>query len=257
MRARRFHQGAGWCALKQVVEVQHDLQRWPSHRYQIGFRRYLVLKIAIFSSLTLSIPIGMLSGMAGDIYDRLCNEAQVLMLRKGYPSTGVDEICKAAGVTKGSFYHHFASKEALAVELIDRFYRSLEQALGAGDFLDEADVSRRCAGFLNHSIRLLRGAALRDGCLLGSFALDLAESNPEIQKQLSVRFDSMTKFAQSIFAAVDKERPLPGKLTPKRLARQYITAIQGGIVLAKAHGNHKLAAEEMVTFQYLVDSVFQ
>ena len=151
----------------------------------------------------------------------------------------------------------FESKETLAGALIDRFYSGLEDALVAGDFSNESDPWKRCQGFLNHSIQLLRGPGLRDGCLLGSFALDLAESNPAIQKQLSARFDSMTKFAQSLFAAVAKEKPLTGKLTAKRLGRQYIVAIQGGIVLAKAHGDHKLAAEEMITFRCLVEAAFR
>ena len=47
--------------------------------------------------------------------DKLLEAAFALIRAKGYSATTVDELCAAAGVTKGAFFHHFESKEALAV----------------------------------------------------------------------------------------------------------------------------------------------
>ncbi|MBI4490372.1 MAG: TetR/AcrR family transcriptional regulator, partial [Deltaproteobacteria bacterium] len=53
--------------------------------------------------------------------ERLLDASQQLMLAKGFVATTVDEICEAAGVTKGSFFHYFKSKEDLGKSVLDRF----------------------------------------------------------------------------------------------------------------------------------------
>ena len=55
----------------------------------------------------------------GEARARLIEAARSLVRRKGFAATSVDDLCVAAGVTKGAFFHHFASKEALGVALVD------------------------------------------------------------------------------------------------------------------------------------------
>ena len=49
--------------------------------------------------------------------------------RYGYSATGVAEICRRAGVTKGAFYHHFPSKQAVFLEMLERWLGGIEQRL--------------------------------------------------------------------------------------------------------------------------------
>ncbi len=49
----------------------------------------------------------------------------------GYEATGVNEICLRAGVTKGAFYHHFPSKQAVFLELFNRWLEGLDVQLAA------------------------------------------------------------------------------------------------------------------------------
>lgn len=55
--------------------------------------------------------------------------ATSLFAREGYESTGVAEICEQAGVSKGAFYYHFESKEAVFLDLIDTWLNTLEITL--------------------------------------------------------------------------------------------------------------------------------
>ncbi len=67
--------------------------------------------------------------------------------RSGYDATGVAEICKAAGVTKGAFYHHFPSKHAVFLELLERWLSDLDEQLAAVRGLSDTvpDSLRRMA----------------------------------------------------------------------------------------------------------------
>jgi AcrR family transcriptional regulator len=66
-----------------------------------------------------------------DTRERILNAAAALFARHGYEAAGVAEICQAAEVSKGAFYHHFPSKQALFLELLARWLGELEQHLVA------------------------------------------------------------------------------------------------------------------------------
>jgi len=53
--------------------------------------------------------------------DKLLHTAEELMLRDGYSATRVDDVIRKAGVSKGSFYHFFDSKESLGLAAIDQY----------------------------------------------------------------------------------------------------------------------------------------
>ncbi|HHS98099.1 MAG TPA: TetR/AcrR family transcriptional regulator [Chloroflexi bacterium] len=61
--------------------------------------------------------------------ERILEAAEVCFARNGYDGTGVAEICQRAGVTKGGFYHHFPSKQALFLELLERWLETLDEQL--------------------------------------------------------------------------------------------------------------------------------
>ena len=60
---------------------------------------------------------------------KILNAAQTLFAQSGYDATGVADICQAAGVSKGSFYYHFPSKQALFLELLDEWLAGLDAQL--------------------------------------------------------------------------------------------------------------------------------
>ena len=60
---------------------------------------------------------------------RILDVAQEAFARYGYDATGVAEICRRAGVTKGGFYHHFPSKQDVFLEMLERWLEGLDQDL--------------------------------------------------------------------------------------------------------------------------------
>jgi AcrR family transcriptional regulator len=58
--------------------------------------------------------------------NKILETATELFSKSGYDATGVAEICQAAGVSKGAFYHHFSTKQALFMALLNSYLNSLE-----------------------------------------------------------------------------------------------------------------------------------
>ncbi len=62
---------------------------------------------------------------------RILRAAEACFARNGYDATGVAEICRQAGVTKGAFYHHFPSKQAVFLELLEQWLAELDGQVAA------------------------------------------------------------------------------------------------------------------------------
>jgi TetR/AcrR family transcriptional repressor of nem operon len=58
-----------------------------------------------------------------NVRERLLDAGVEAFHRRGFNGCGVQEITEAAGVPKGSFYNHFASKEALGAAVLDRYWQ--------------------------------------------------------------------------------------------------------------------------------------
>jgi TetR/AcrR family transcriptional regulator, transcriptional repressor for nem operon len=166
--------------------------------------------------------------------ERILAAAKELFLARGYRATTVDAICEKAGLTKGSFYHFFDSKEELGLAVLDWSLQRGGKILANGPHREIADPVERALASLEHladcSWELWSG-----GCLLGSFSLELAETNPRMQKAVSGMFqaveDSFAEMLEPLVTHADgKQEP-----TAHELADQLLGILEGSIVLAKAH----------------------
>ena len=168
--------------------------------------------------------------------EKVLAAAQPLMLSKGFTATSVDEICAEAGVSKGSFYHFFASKEELGVELLKRFYDRSVERLMSGPFAWMDDPKDRLFGFLDQTEAAAEDL-WSDGCLLGTFATELAETNTVVAHEVSRLFTEMTAQFAAVFEGVVRETKLEKAPSPTELAEQYLAILEGSIILARAHND--------------------
>jgi len=168
-----------------------------------------------------------------DTNEKLLDAALRLMLSKGYPATTVDEICAEAGVSKGSFYHFFKTKEKLGLAAIQRFYQRGQEEMGNGPFTELEDPVERAFGYLDH-VEARSTFLWTDGCLLGSFALELADTNPAVREEVSRMFEQIASQMASIFRPI-ADRAGEGGPTATALAEMFLSVLEGSIVLARAH----------------------
>ncbi len=166
--------------------------------------------------------------------DKILEAGQELMLARGYAATTVDEICEAAGVSKGSFYHFFRTKEEVGLAILDRFAARNERVVADGPYHDANDPTQKALELVDHLIAMA-GEMWGDGCLLGTFALDLAETNPIIRNAVSEKFEGVARGLAAGMAPLAAKDRMPDGLSPKELAEHFIVVVEGALILAKAH----------------------
>jgi TetR/AcrR family transcriptional repressor of nem operon len=114
----------------------------------------------------------------------LLEQGTRLILEQGYAQTGVQAVLLAAGVPKGSFYHHFKSKEEFAFAILDRYFEAhmanVERFL-ADTALPPLNWLRCCFEFY---VEHFRNLECRQGCLLGNLSQELAEHNSGLRAGL-------------------------------------------------------------------------
>ena len=151
------------------------------------------------------------------------------MLRDGYSATSVDEVIRKAGLSKGSFYHFFDSKEALGLAALEHYYTDRVGRLAAGTHTTETDPLRRAHSFLGHASNVAADL-WSAGCLLANLAADAAGSSRVVSSALKKRTSELRALL------VDLLSPLAtSKTTATALADQFLVCIEGSIVLARIY----------------------
>lgn len=156
-------------------------------------------------------------------------------LSKGFPATTVDEVCELAGVTKGSFYHHFSGKDDLGAAALESYFDDVVAAFSAGEWSAVADPVDRLQAFLAHAGEVCVGPVMVYGCLIGTFTLDMAESSPDLRQRLSAMFAALRDVVAGLVGAAARHR---GRQVDADLfGDQFLAILEGSIVLAKAHAD--------------------
>ncbi len=171
------------------------------------------------------------------VRQRLLDAARDLMLRDGFTATGVADICAAAGVTKGSFFHYFESKDAIGAAALMSFGADLGAAFATAAFQSEPDPLRRIEGYIDFTAEVCRSSVLRRGCLVGMLAQELAASEPSVRKDCDAIFTGWAEsFAEHLAAAKAAYQP-DATFEPRELASYFIAVVEGALLLAKTSAN--------------------
>jgi TetR/AcrR family transcriptional regulator, transcriptional repressor for nem operon len=169
----------------------------------------------------------------GEARARLIGAAQLLVRRKGFAATSVDELCAAAGVTKGAFFHHFPSKEALGVALIDDWTVTTGAMFAAHPYNSLPDPLDRVFAYLDLRREILGQPIAEFSCVAGTTVQEAFESSVPMREAASRSITSGFDHVRRHLDAALRLHPVPG-VTAESLAQQFQVAVQGGIILAKA-----------------------
>ncbi len=179
---------------------------------------------------------------------KIIENAKSIILSKGYNACTVDDICKAAGISKGGFYHNFKSKDYLGLTILEHYYYKHLDILLHGDFSKTNDPIKKVIGFIDHT-KLVATQIWSDGCLLACYGNDISESNPLIKNKIEELFDDWIKKYTQAFMPIKQILKDKANMTPKQVAKNFLVVIEGNIVLAKAYNEPKHISEGIEQFK--------
>ncbi|MEZ5796426.1 MAG: TetR/AcrR family transcriptional regulator [Paracoccaceae bacterium] len=180
----------------------------------------------------------------GEARARLIAAARDLVRRKGYAATSVDELCAAAGVTKGAFFHHFASKEALGVALVQDWTETTGAMFAAHPYNQVPDPLDRVFAYIDLRRSLLDTPLPEFSCVAGTTVQETYLTAPAIRRAAAESIASGGEHVRAHLAQALAAHPVAG-ISADSLARQFQIAVQGGIILAKAAGDPAPAREAL------------
>ena len=157
----------------------------------------------------------------------------------GYAATGVKEILDDADVPKGSFYHHFASKEAFAKEVLALYVRGENER--AAKLLGEGRAAplRRLRRYFEQIIAIYGPTATISGCLIGNLSLEMADHSDSIQSLLHQSFATWQSAVAGVLQEAIDRGDLARSAKPQELAGYLLNSYEGALLRSKADRSAK------------------
>jgi TetR/AcrR family transcriptional regulator, transcriptional repressor for nem operon len=157
----------------------------------------------------------------------------------GYSSTGVNEILEEAKIPKGSFYHHFASKEDFAKEVLALYVRGegerAEKILRGG----KAAPLKRLRRYFEELIRVYGPQTATSGCMVGNLTLEMADHSEAIQSLLHQSFSTWQAAIFDILQEAIDGGELAPSSKPQELASFLLNSYEGALLRSKADRSSK------------------
>lgn len=180
-----------------------------------------------------------------DARAKLLDAALSVIRAKGYAATTVDELCAAAGVTKGAFFHHFKSKDALGVAAAGHWSETTGALFAEAPYHAHPDPLARLLGYLAFRKALLRGGVPEFTCLVGTMVQETYQTSPAIRAACDSSITAHAATLEADIEAAMRARAMRPGWTAGSLALHIQAVLQGAFILAKARDGAEVAAESI------------
>jgi TetR/AcrR family transcriptional repressor of nem operon len=187
---------------------------------------------------------------------RLLDAGATVIRAKGYTATTVDDICAAAGVTKGSFFHHFKSKEELVLGAVAHWNQWTEAVFAGAGYRTLDDPLDRVLGYVDFRAAILDREIPQFTCLLGTLVQETYATHPAVRdacdRGMSAHIVGLTcdlEAAKRLYA--------PEADWSAESVGYFIQAVlQGSFIFAKAKQDAQVARQNLAHLKRYLISLF-
>jgi TetR/AcrR family transcriptional repressor of nem operon len=159
------------------------------------------------------------------------------LVEKGFNAVGVQDITDTAGVPKGSFYNHFESKEALGVEIVERYGANQTRR----EILTDPSVPplQRLRRHFDRISALFAESHFKRNCILGGFSAELANQSETIRESLRKLYGQWTKDIEATIAEAQTKGEIANKTRASDLAAFLLDSYEGALLRARVERSRK------------------
>jgi AcrR family transcriptional regulator len=175
----------------------------------------------------------MINQQPGDTRSRIVGVAMQLFWEKGYASTSIADILKAANANSGSLYHFFPGKQDLLIAVLDMYLAGIDAMLinplweGITDPIER--VFKLLGGYRQHLVN----TECQYGCPIGYLALELHEPDPLVRERIAANFTQWVDRVETCLN--DAGVRLPADLDRRALAHFVLTTMEGAVMQSRTY----------------------
>jgi TetR/AcrR family transcriptional repressor of nem operon len=175
---------------------------------------------------------------------------------KGYGATRIEDVCAAAGLTKGSFFHHFKSKEDLALAAAAHWDSLSVQTFAVAPYHSAADPLSRLIAYVEFRKAILTGDLPDFTCFDGTIIQEAYRTHPDVSAACARNIAGHAEMLEIDIRAAMRQHGIRATWTAASLALHILAVIHGGFILAKAHGSATVAAESLEHLRRYIELLF-
>lgn len=157
--------------------------------------------------------------------EKILSAGQTLFRAQGYHGTGINEILRESGVSKGSFYNYFKSKEAFAIEVLGIYGQGTAEMIAQGLSDTSASALDRIRGFVEILFAFQAAENFENGCLVYNLSFEMAGKNSAIAQTL----ESQIELWIDLIEPVVQEGQEAGQITDRHAARDLAMMIHTAV----------------------------
>jgi TetR/AcrR family transcriptional repressor of nem operon len=193
--------------------------------------------------------------------DRLLAIAETSVLAKGFAATSIEEVIVEAGITKSGFFYHFADKNALAHEMLQRYVVANDQVFES-TFGRAAELSDDPLQSFLIGLKLLAETMAdlpngHPGCLIASVCYQERLFDRTV---LQLTADSVRKwnaFFRERIEAIAAAYPPSEPVDLDQLSAMMSCIVDGGIIMGKTLGDTAILPQQVLLFRSYIKLLFQ
>ena len=188
--------------------------------------------------------------------ERLIQAVTRLILQQGFAATSVEAICREAGVTKGSFFHHFKTKEAIGLAAVDA-WSDMGTALYSEAWRESSAPALKQ---LHAMFDIMEGfSQCPDApcvCVVGMMSQELALANPEVAQHCRKALALWTANVSRLLDAAKQQHPVSPQFDSDAIAWFLNGIWQGSMLIAKTQANPGILTANLRHARAYLDSLF-
>lgn len=166
--------------------------------------------------------------------EQLLRHGMKLFYARGYHGMTVDTLLESAQVPKGSFYHHFGTKESFAQAVLQRYTDFQMELLGRWSERTDLTAAEILSGYFVEIIEIFVRSGHSQDCLAGKFSSELSASSETLRTQIAEAFTVWRRGLADVVQAGIERGDVPADKDPEATAETVLAIIQGAIVVALA-----------------------
>lgn len=163
--------------------------------------------------------------------EKILQEANDLILQKGFRATSLEDVLDASGVKKGTLYYHFASKEDMGLVVLNRSIKNFFSELDA--ILLKTSPMKSINDFFKYALNHHREKKFTGGCLFGNTALEMSDVNRQYAECVNHLFIEWIKRLEAVIRAGQEKGEFRADIPSFTLSQTIVSTIEGGIMLSR------------------------